>query len=200
MIYNDLIAQIQKESRVSGDSGFLPVIVGLFNELFKEAVESQRPFELRGETQITLTTDQELVPLPADFFIHHQIFFFDADTQKKYQLIDQDKAAMPAPRGLYGHPKTYEVMSPNIGIKPFDAVVGGDAIFLVYYKNPPVVTLDNLIAANPIPRLEPFLIRACIRRLRLLHSDDVQVAQLLTGDITSAASGYAKDKPEKERA
>jgi len=195
MRYQTLIDQIGTEARISGDSGFQALCINLLNELFKEAVESQRPMELRAEVFLTLTTDVGFIDLPTDFFVHHQVQFVDVDTSRKYPLSDQDKAAAPAPRGMYGHPKTFEIMSGVINIKPAEEIVDGDQIFLVYYKTPPVITTANLSTENPIPRLEPFLIRAAIRRIRMFHGDDLQVAQLLSGDVASAASSYAKDEP-----
>lgn len=195
MKYSQLIEQIGTEARISGDTGFQALVISLLNELFKEAVESQRPMELREEAYLDLTTDVGFVILPDDFFVHHQVQFVDADTGKKYPLTDQDKAAPPAPRGMYGHPKTFEIMSGVVNIKPADSVVTGDKLFLVYYKTPPIITVATLATDNPIPRVEPFLIRAAIRRIRMFHADDLQVAQLLGGDISSAASSYTKDEP-----
>lgn len=201
MKFDAIVAEIKAESRLATDDTFDQTVVNLLNELFKEAVEQQRPMELRMEAVLSLTTNTGTVNLPTDFFIHHQLRFQDADTGRTYPLTDEDKAVPPAPIGLYGHPKSFEILSGNtLNLKPSTSIVTGDGVLLVYYKIPPLIVLENLNVENPIPRLEPFLIRATIRRLRLFHSDDVQVAQLLTGDIQTAASGYAKDQPrEKEQ-
>jgi len=195
MLFQDLVIQIATEGRISGDADFQPLVIGLINELFKEAVESQRPMELRCETLLDLTSGVEFVELPDNFFIHHQVRFIDIDTQKVYSLTDQDKAASPAPRGLYGHPKTFEIQSGQIILKPPLAIVTGDKLHLVYYKIPPVLTPALLQTQNPLIRLEPFLIRGCVRRIRMLHGDDLQVAQILGGDVSSAATAYSKDEP-----
>lgn len=201
MKFDLLVAQIKSEARIATDSTFDTTVVALLNELFKEAVEQQRPFELRAEATLALTTNTGSVNLPTDFFIHHQVRFVDADTSRTYPLTDEDKAVPPAPIGLYGHPKSFEILANSVlDLKPYSAIVTGDGIFLVYYKIPPIVLITALNVENPIPRLEPFLIRGVIRRIRMLHSDDVQIAQMLSGDVQSAASGYAKDEPrEKER-
>ncbi len=195
MLFSDLITQIKAEARVAADENFDSVVVGLLNEMFKEAAEAQRPFELRAETTLAATPVTGLTALPADFFVHHQIQYVDIDTSVTWELTDEDEAVQPAPRGMYGHPKAYELLTGAIIIKPPNAIVLGDSLRLVYYKTPPIVSLSALNVANPIPRLEPFLIRAVIRRIRLLHSDDVQVAQMLGGDVASAASAYTKDEP-----
>lgn len=195
MKFSDLILQIKAEARVKADDAFDAVVIGLLNEMFKEATLAQRPFELRGEVPLAITAVTGLVTLPADFFVHHQVRFHDADTGREWALTTQDEAIQPAPRGMYGHPKSYQVESGQILLKPATAIVGGDTINLVYYKIPPIVLIDALTVDNPIPRLEPFLIRATIRRIRMLHSDDVQVAQMLSGDVGSAASSYTKDEP-----
>ncbi len=196
MKFDLLIAQIKKEARIATDATFDPTVIGLLNELFKEATEQQRPFELRAESLLDLTTGNGTVALPTDFFIHHQVNFMDADTSRSYPLTSQDKAIPPAPIGLYGHPKSFEIKAGNLlDIKPASSIVTGDRVFLVYYKTPPVVILGATNVDNPIVRLEPFLIRAVIRRIRMLHSDDVQIAQMLNGDVQTAASGYAKDTP-----
>lgn len=197
MLYFDLITQIKKEGRIESDDSFDAVIVGLLNELFKEAVESQHPFELKAETQLVLTNSTETVSLPSDFFLHDQIVFQDEDTGREWKLSDQDDANQPAPRGMYGHPKTYEILSTQLSIKPASEIISGDKILLIYYKTPPTVLLTTLNTQNPIPRLEPFLIRAAIRRIRMFHSDDMQVAQMFQGDIASAGKGYSNDEPKE---
>lgn len=204
MKFQDLIDQIKTESRIKDDDSFLPMVIGLLNELFKEAIEDQRPFEQRVDIVLPLNTSGvgQLV-CPDDFFIHHQLFFHDSDTGREYQLVDQDNAVPPAPKGLYGHPKTFELLTGEptmINLQPQIGIVAGDRIRLIYYKGVLEITPDNLTQDNPIPRLEPFLIRAAIRRVRMFHSDDVQVAQMLTGDISSAAQGYSKDEPEPKKA
>jgi hypothetical protein len=197
MKFADLVEQIKTESRVKGDDGFVPTIIGLMNELFKEAVESQNPFELRQEAVLPLTTGMPQVALPADFFIHKQVQFQDADTSRHYVLTDQDRAIPPAPRGLFGHPKSFEIAGQMILLKPAEAIVTGDSLHLVYYKFPPIVTQATLIDDNPIPRLEPFIVRGVIRRIRMVHADDLQVAQMLGGDTTSAAKAYTNDEPRR---
>lgn len=197
MKYEELVEQIKTEGRVKGDDDFVPTIIGLLNELFKEAVESQNPFELRKEVELDLTTDTPTVALPSDFFIHRQVHFIDADTGRRYPLTDQDKAIPPAPRGLFGHPKSFEIAGSTILLKPSDEIVTGDKLLLVYYKFPPVVTEETLINENPIPRLEPFLVRGVIRRIRMVHSDDMQVVQILSGDTNAAAQAYTKDEPRR---
>ena len=197
MKYADLVEQIKTESRVKGDDEFVPTIIGLLNELFKEAVESQNPFELRNEVQLALTTGGESVALPNDFFIHKQVLFMDADSGRRYPLTDQDQAIPPAPRGLYGHPKSFEITGATILLKPATGIVTGDKLLLVYYKFPPVITEDTLISDNPIPRLEPFLVRGVVRRIRMIHADDLQVAQMLGGDATSGAKAFTNDEPRK---
>lgn len=196
MIFQTLIEQIKTEARIKEDDEFDSTVIGLINEMFKEAVESQRPFELREETFLNLTTATNTVALPEDFFIHQEILFVDADTGREYQLTDQDEAISPAPRGMYGHPKSFEIVTGQLlNIKPFANIVTGDKIHLVYYKFPPVVTTETVIAENPIPRLEPYLIRTVIRRLRMFHIDDAQVAQMFSQDVASAAKGYSNDEP-----
>jgi hypothetical protein len=160
-------------------------------------VESQNPFELRNEVELPLTTQVATVALPNDFFIHKQVQFQDADTERHYPLTDQDRAIPPAPRGLYGHPKSFEIAGQTILLKPADAIVTGDSLLLVYYKFPPVVTPETLIDDNPIPRLEPFIVRGVIRRIRMVHADDLQVAQMLGGDTSSAAKAYTNDEPRR---
>lgn len=203
MKFQDLIDQIKTESRIKDDDSFLPMVIGLLNELFKEAIEDQRPFEQRVDTVLPLTvTGVGQLTCPDDFFIHHQLFFHDSDTGREYQLVDQDGAIPPAPKGMYGHPKSFELLAGEptiISLQPQIGIVAGDSIRLIYYKGVPEITPDNLTQDNPIPRLEPFLIRATIRRIRMFHSDDVQVAQMLTGDISSAAQSYSKDEPELKR-
>lgn len=200
MLFGLLVEQIKTESRVKTDDTFDAVVVALINELFKEAVEGQRPFELKAETTLNATITTGITDLPTTFFLHHKVYFRDADTEREWQLVDQDDNFEPAPRGMYGHPKTFEILSDNkISLKPPGAIVGGDTINLVYYKAPPIVDLETMdITENPIPRLEPFLVRAAVRRIRMLHVDDIQVAQMFTGDIASAASGYAKAEPPEE--
>lgn len=199
MKFGSLVEQIKKEARLATDATFDATVVSLLSELFKEAVEQQRPMELRKEVLLPLTTNNGTVTLPNDFFIHHQFQFNDTDTGRQYPLTDQDKAIPPAPRGLFGHPKSFEVVTGNtVNLKPATAIVTGDNLFLVYYITPPVVTLDNLNDENPVVRLEPFLIRATIRRLRMFHIDDAQVAQMLSDDVKTAAIGYGKDEPREK--
>ena len=200
MTFQQLLEQIKTEARIKGDSAFDDTVVGLINEVTKEAALSERPFELKQEIKILLSTTQRLIDLPFDFFVHHEILFHDSDTTKTYQLQDEDDAAQPAPRGMFGHPKTFEVLTSNqLFIKPFEQIVSGDSIFLVYYKKPLEIanSLASLTQINPIPRLEPFIIRACIRRIRMFHSDDPNMVQALSGDIASAGKIFAKDEPEK---
>lgn len=200
MTFSDLINQIKTEGRIKDDDAFTPVVIGLMNEAYKEAVESQRPFELREEVSIALTANQSTVPVPSDFFIHHQLFY-QTGSYAPYQLTDQDKAASPAPRGLYGKPKQFEIQSGTplqIILKPTTNIASGDTLDLIYYQAPTIVTSTNLTSPNPIPRLEPFIIRMALRRVRMYHSDDIQIAQMLTGDISSAANAYSKDSPERE--
>lgn len=201
MKFDSIVAEIKAEARLATDNTFDQTVVNLLNEFYKEAVEQQRPFELRAEAILPLTTNTGTVNLPTDFFIHHQLRFQDADTGRNYPLTDEDKAVPPAPIGLYGHPKSFEILANSVlNLKPYTLIVTGDSVFLVYYKAPLLVDINNLAIENPIPRLEPFLIRAVLRRLRLFHSDDIQVAQLLAADVQSAAAGYAKDEPrEKEQ-
>lgn len=196
MRYQLLVDQIKTEARIDTDSEFDTLVIGLLNELFKEAIESQRPFELRSEAVLTLTTDTPNIALPDDFFIHHTLHYKDVDSGRSYRLSGQDKAILPAPSGLYGKPKCFEILGNQIYLKPFDQIVSGDTINLVYYKGVPEVTPDTLDTDNPIQRLEPFLIRGVVRRIRMFHSDDVQVAQLLAGDVASAAKGYVNDEPK----
>lgn len=197
MKFLTLVDQIKTESRVKSDANFDELIVSLLNELFKEAVESQRPFELKREVLLAIVPETGLVTLPVDFFLHHEVFFSDSDTGRTWMLTDQDKPAQPAPSGFFGHPKSFEILGGVITLKPFSSVVLGDEAILVYYKTPPFVDITDLNVENSIPRLEPFLIRAAIRRVRLQHSDDIQVAQLFQGDVASAAKGYTMDEPKK---
>lgn len=198
MLYQDLLAAVKAEARIKQGDDFDSIVLGILNEAYKEAVQNNRPFELRDSTTLNLTTATSRVALPVNFFFHHQVNFKDANTSRVYPLNDQDDASQPAPRGMYGHPKSFEVVTGNqLFLNPWDQIVSGDQIILVYYKIPPIITEDNLTEENPIIRLEPFLIRSAIRRVRLFHSDDVQVAQLLSGDIQSAAIGYTHDEPEK---
>lgn len=199
MVFQDLVNQIKVEARISSDTEFDPMVIGLINELFKEAVESQRPFELRNEVPLTLSAQNPQVTLPDDFFIHHQVFFKDINTGIIYQLNDEDKASAPCPRALYGNPNVFQVAQGFIYVKPPDQIVSGDQINLIYYKKPPEIVQADLITQNPIPRLEPFIIRGVIRRIRMFHSDDLQVAQMLSGDISSAAKGYMNDGPERDQ-
>lgn len=196
MIYSDLITQIKTEARIQKDTEFDAMVIGLLNEAFKEAVESQRPFELRTEVVLPITAGTGFVTLPNDFFLHHQIEFIDVDTNKIWVLVDEDGAVQPAPRGFYGHPKAFEIEGSTLTVKPITSLVGGDQIRLVYYKTPPIVVTTSLQTVNPITRLEPFLIRFAVRRIRMFHAEDIQVAAMLQGDIASAASGYSKDEPE----
>lgn len=196
MRYEQLIEQIKTEARVKADTTFDDVAIALINELFKEATEAQRPFELRADVSLSVVAATGLVTLPDDFFVFHQVLFQDSDTSREYPLTLEDEAIQPAPRGLYGHPKSYSVLADNtIALKPYAAIVTGDHVRLVYYKIPPIIDAAHLGDENSITRLEPFLVRAAIRRIRMLHSDDVQVAQMLSGDVSSAASGYTKDEP-----
>lgn len=197
MRFDQLVIQIKAESRISGDDTLNATVVGLLNEQFKEAVESQRPPELRNEVIIDLATGTGSYALPDDYFIFHKFIFQDVDTGREYELVDSDDAVPPAPRGLFGHPKAFEVEGVLVSLKPKIGIVTGDHLQIVYYQKPPVVDVENLAVDNPIERLEPFLIRSTIRRLRMFHSDDLQVAQMLQGDISSAAQGYSKDEPEK---
>lgn len=197
MIYQNLIDQIKTESRLKDDDSFTSIAIGLLNEAFKEAVESQRPFELRNEVNLSLVSGVGTVSPPDDFFIHHQLFY-KLSTGKEYQLTDQDKAIAPAPRGLYGYPKTFEIQEGlNIVLSPVELISSGDNLRLIYYQIPPIITMANITQENPIIRLEPFLIRFAIRRGRMFHSDDLQVAQMLTSDVGAAASAYTKDSPER---
>jgi hypothetical protein len=199
MIFQDLLNQIKSEGRIREDSSFDNIVIALINELFKEAVESQRPFELRNEVSISIgTSGNNQVPLPTNFFLYHQVFYKDINTGREWQLSDEDKVILPAPRGFYGFPKSFAVASPNIYIKPKTNIISGSVLRLIYYKIPPEIDTSQLVNPNPIPRLEPFIIRAAIRRLRMFHADDLQVAQMFTGDIGSAAQGYANDEPEKK--
>lgn len=197
MIFQDLVTQIQTEGRLVNDDSFIQVVIGILNESFKEAVESQRPFELRNQAILNLSTANGIVSVPNDFFINHQVFYKTSGFCE-YQLTDQDKSISPAPRGLYGYPKTFEVENGlNYILAPANLITSADQLRIIYYQNPPEVTTDTLTSENPIPRLEPFLIRCALRRLRMYHSDDLQVAQMLTGDISSAAQAYSKDTPER---
>lgn len=198
MTFQDLVNQIKTEARIKEDDSFNPTVIGLINELFKEAVESQRPFELRNEVTLSLTpSGTGIIPVPDDFFIHHQIFYKDINSSREWQLSDEDSIILPAPRGMYGFPKSFQIVNGiRIAIKPSSSVVAGSTLRLIYYQTPPEINQSQLIDDNSIPRLEPFLIRACIRRLRMFHADDLQVAQMLSGDISSAAQGYSNDEPE----
>lgn len=200
MTYQSILDQIKTEARIKQDSSFDTLVISLINELFKEATESQRPFELRQEVSITpLTLNATVVTLPIDFFLQHQILYTDAVSGKQYDLIDQDDAISPAPLGLYGKPKSFEISTGGVlRLKPFGNIAVNDSVLLVYYKTPPTITVATLIDENPIPRLEPYIIRGCVRRIRMYHSDDIQVAQMLQMDMQSAAAGYAKDEPEPE--
>lgn len=196
MKFIDLLAQVKTEARIFADNTFDSYVIGLINEMFIEAVQSARPFELRTDILLTVAPVTGFVTLPADFFLYHQVFFDDSDTGIEYLLTDQDEASQPAPRGMYGHPTSFEVQSGQIVLKPAGQIISGDQIRLVYYKTPPIAALTNLVVDNPIPRLEPYLIRTCVRRIRLFHTDDPQVPGQLTGDVTSAAAAYSKDEPE----
>lgn len=198
MIFQDLVSQIKTEARIKEDDSFDSTVIALINELFKEAVESQRPFELRNEVSLNLTpSGTGIIDVPTDFFIHHQVFYKDINTLREWQLSDEDSIILPAPRGMYGFPKSFQIVNGvRIAIKPSSSVVEGSILRLIYYQKPPEIGMVNLVDDNPIPRLEPFLVRACIRRLRMFHADDLQVAQMLSGDISSAAQGYANDEPE----
>lgn len=195
MLYQTIVDQIKIEARIATDTEFDTLVIGLLNELFKEAIESQRPFELRQDVVLTLTTATQIVAVPDDFFIHHTLEYVDVASGRKYMLSGEDKAILPAPSGLYGKPKSFAISGTNVILKPFDQIVSGDTINLVYYKGVPEVTPDTLDQPNPIQRLEPFLIRGVVRRIRMFHSDDVQVAQMLSGDVGSAAKGYSNDAP-----
>lgn len=196
MFFQDILAQIKTESRIKDDSTFDAYVLNLMNEMFIEAVQSARPFELRNEVFLYVDATTGYATLPADFFLYHQVLFQDSQTNREYLLTDQDEASQPAPRGLYGHPTSFEVQSGQIVLNPLGGIITGDQIRLIYYKTPPVVTLSNISQLNPISRLEPYLIRTCVRRVRLFHTDDPQVTSQLTGDITSAAAAYSKDEPE----
>lgn len=198
MIFQNLVNQIKTEARLKEDSTFDDLVIALINEMFIEAVQSQRPFELRREVFLLVAAVTGVVSLPDDFFLHHQLFFNDIDTGQEWQLIDQDEASQPAPRGFYGHPTSYEVEFEEALIKPTGAIISGDQIRLIYYVAPPILSSVNILQENPIPRLEPFLLRACLRRARMFHTDDMQVVQVLSGDVASAASAYTKDTPVKE--
>lgn len=195
MKFSALIAQIKTEARIKAGTEFDAMVIGLLNEMYKEAVENQRPFELRAEVEIPIPNTGQ-VPLPNDFFIHHQVIFEDADG-RSYSLSDQDKPSQPAPRGMYGHPKSFEITGAIILLKPATTLAVDDVLRLIYFRLPPIVTLQNVNDENSIVRLEPFLIRTCIRRIRMFHSDDVQVAQMLTSDVSAAASGFTRDEPER---
>lgn len=197
MLFQSIVDQIKTEARIKSDSSFDVEVASLITELFKEAVESQRPFELRQEVNLPLNTAQATITLPTDFFIYHRVYFQDSSTGKKWILSSHDDAIMPAPVGFYGHPKSFQLITGNqIALDPVTSIVSGDSIDLIYYQNPPTLTVAGFSTQNPIPRLEPFLIRAAIRRVRMLHSDDVQVAQMISGDVASAAKGYTNDEPK----
>jgi hypothetical protein len=196
MIFQNLLNQIKSEARVRTDDNFDAVIIDLLNEIFQESVSSQRPFELREEVSLTFSVVTGYIDLPDDFFLHHSVDFHDVDTDKIWPLSDQDEAISPAPRGFYGHPKHYEVVGTRILVAPISSLIVGDKLILVYYKKPPTITTETLIDENPIPRLEPYLIRSAIRRIRMLHTDDVQVVQMFQQDMVSAARGYVKDEPQ----
>lgn len=199
MTYRDLVDRIKVEARIAGDANFDALVIGLINEVSVEAVQSQRPFELRKELDLPIDT-QGIVELPEDFLFHHEVIFKDSDTLKEWELTDQDKDAPPAPRGMYGHPKTFEILSDaKITVKPFSSVVPGDLLFLVYYKKAPISSSEGLDEEVLLTRLSPFIIRATLRRIRMFHSDDIQVAQLLQGDISSAARGFTLDAPVIEK-
>jgi hypothetical protein len=198
MRYEEILAQVKIEARVKDDSTFNAICIGILNDLFKEAISSQRPFEFKKESSITLTANQDLFDLPADFFVHHEILYWDVDTSRTYPLTDEDKSVEPAPRGLYGHPRSFEILTENkVYIKPSEGIVTGDELRIIYYKTPPIVTTANLTTNNPLPRLEPFLLRAAIQRVRMFHTDDPAAMQLLNGMVTSAAKGFANDEPPK---
>lgn len=197
MKFQDLIIQIQTEARVKGDDSFVPAIMGILNELFKEATQSQKPFELRREVSLTLTAATPIVALPADFFIHNQVRFTDVDTQREYALVHQDQAIPPAPKGLSGHPTSFEILGGLVSIKPASEIKSGDQLQLVYYAIPPVITADNLTTDNPIPRLEPYLIRGAITRMRIVHVDDPTAVQALTPMASAGGSAFAKDEPRR---
>lgn len=205
MKYADLVRQIKNEARVKDDDTFTSIIVDVLNDLFKEAIESQRPFEFKKETTIPLTAAVTHFDLPVDFFLHHKVIFHDVDTGKEYPLTDEDGAVQPAPRGMYGHPRTFEINTGGqIFIKQIGSIVTGDWLILVYYKKPPEIDPSDLIIDNPLARLEPFLVRAAIQRVRLYHSDDATAMQVLNGMVSSAAKGFSNDEPittkEKSRA
>lgn len=200
MTYAQLLIQVKTEGRIQKDDSFDSIVIGLLNELFREAVESQRPFELRQDVDLNVVASTNgAITLPDDFFIWNQINFIDSDTGRTWPLVLQDNAVQPAPRGMYGHPKSFEILGNVLLIDPVTAIVLGDKVNLVYYKNPPVITAESINTENPIKRLEPFLIRAAIRRIRMFHSDDIQVASMLQGDIASAAKGYTNDEDEPQR-
>ncbi len=198
MTFDNLVRQIQIEARLKTDVTFVPLIVSLLNESFLEAVENQRPFELKKEIEISLNgVTNGRKELPADFLVHHEVLFKSLNLARVWPLSDEDDATQPNPRGLSGYPKSYEVIGGNqVYIKPFNTIVNTDSIYLIYYAKPPLVDVNNLVVQNTIIRLEPFLIRFTVRRLRMFHTDDPQVIQWLAGDIASAAQGYSKDEPQ----
>jgi hypothetical protein len=199
MLFQEMLDQIKGEARIKQDDTLDEIVFGIINQQFKEAVQNNRPWELRKAEKIPLTTGNSLFNLPQDFYLWHEILFNDADTGRVWGLVDQDGAAQPAPIGMYGHPKSFEIIENNqIFVNPSSSIVTGDFINLVYYKIPPIVTEEILTQENPIPRLEPFIIAASIRRVRMFHDDDMAVAQMLTGDIQQAAQGYTKDLPEEK--
>ena len=200
MTYRELLAQVKTEARIADDDTFDSIVINLLNELYIEATLQSRPDDLRNETILTLTTSPTVTNLPSDFLVEHQFDFIDADTGKEWRLSGQDEAISPAPRGLYGHPKSYQVQATGstqqVILKPYSSIVNGDQLRVIYYEKPEVITTSNLDTENPNPRVEAFLIRAAVRRVRMFHSDDLSIAKMLEGDITSAARAYDKEKPE----
>lgn len=197
MTFAELIEEIRYESRIKAGTDFQEILINLLNELFIEAVCSERPFELRTRAPLNATPTTGITALPADFLVHHEVLYQDINTGRQWPLYDIDDASQPSPIGLYGHPKSFEIITGNnLFVGPTTQIVTGDIISLLYYKQPLVITTSNLQTENPIVRLEPFLIRSAIRRARMFNTDDVQVAQMFEGDIASAANMFSKDQPE----
>lgn len=196
MTYQQIVDQVKEEGRIDGDNDLVPIVIGLINEAYKEAVMDQRPFELRKNATINLTASNSEFNLPADFFIHHQFIFHDVDTGKEWKLVDQDGPIQPAPRGFFNHPKSFELISGNkVQLKPFEGIITSDTLKLEYYYTPPILTLANLSTPNPIVRLEPFIVRMAIRRVRMFHLDDPTVMEALSGDVNAASQAFQRDKP-----
>jgi len=200
MTYREILAQVKTEARIASDNTFDSIVINLLNELYIEATLQSRPDDLRNEVLIELLTSPAVIDLPSDFLVEHQFNFIDADTGREWMLTQQDEAIQVAPRGMYGHPKSYQVQATGsqqqVILKPYTSIVAGDKIRLMYYESPEKITTINLDTVNPNPRVEPFLIRSAIRRVRMFHSDDLQIAQMLQGDIVSAVRAYDKEPPE----